>query len=132
MYAVDSNRLGTYSNGTDVGNADELSLPIRTNCFVSAKYDISQASELNWIKSLLSFYTRNMLLSQKQRNTLFNDYTKYNRASAAQHLKGWRVITARNDQYVQHETSEKRNVFGLTRVAVTISVSHGLAMDGSL
>ena len=29
-------------NGTDVG--DELSLPIRTSCFLSAKYDLSQSS----------------------------------------------------------------------------------------
>ncbi len=46
IYAVNSNGpimdpCGT-PNGTDVG--DELSLPIRTSCFLSAKYDLSQSS----------------------------------------------------------------------------------------
>ena len=45
MHAVNSNRprmnhCGT-PNGTDVG--DELSLPIRTSCFLSAKHDLCQS-----------------------------------------------------------------------------------------
>ena len=46
IYAVNSNGPRTdpcgTPNGTDVGN--ELSLSIRTSCFLSAKYDLSQSN----------------------------------------------------------------------------------------